>query len=131
MITDLVANALTIIRNASSRNKEKADIPACNMLKEIVRILKEEGFINDFRVIEDNKQGSIRVYLKYDGDGKSLITHIKKISKPSLRIYRGKDKIPSALSGLGVTILSTPQGILTDKQAKDKGVGGEIICQVW
>lgn len=131
MITDLVANALTMIRNACLRRKEKVDIPASNMLKEIARILKEEGFVENVRLIEDGKQGLIRLYLKYNEDKKSVITQIKRVSKPGLRIYKGKDEIPSALDGLGITILSTSKGIMTDKQAKEEGIGGEIICQVW
>ena len=131
MITDLVANALTMIRNACSRKKEKVNIPASNMLKEIARILKEEGFIKNLRLIEDDKQGLIRLYLKYNEDSSSVITQIKRISKPGLRIYRRKDEIPSALDGLGITILSTSKGIMADKQAKQEGIGGEIICQVW
>ncbi len=131
MITDLVANALTMIRNAYLRKKEKVDIPASNMLKEIARILKEEGFIKNIRLIEDDKQGLIRLYLKYNEDSNPVITQIKRISKPGLRIYKGKDEIPSALDGLGITILSTSKGIMTDKQAREGGIGGEIICQVW
>lgn len=131
MITDLVANALTMIRNASLRGKETVNIPASSVLKEIIRIFKEENFIKDFRVLEDNRQGSIRVYLKYTKSNESAISHIKRISKPGLRIYKGKEEIPNALGGLGVTILTTSRGILTDKEAKAKGVGGEIICQVW
>ncbi|MCK5306190.1 MAG: 30S ribosomal protein S8 [Candidatus Omnitrophica bacterium] len=131
MITDLVANALTMIRNASLRGKETVNIPASSMLKEIIRIFKEENFIKDFRVLEDDRQGSIRVYLKYTKNDESAISHIKRISKPGLRIYKGKEEIPNALGGLGVTILTTSRGILTDKEAKAKGVGGEIICQIW
>ena len=131
MITDLVANALTMIRNACLRKKEKVDIPASNMLKEIARILKEEDFIKNVRLIEDDKQGLIRLYLKYNEDSKPVITQIKRISKPGLRIYKGKDEIPVALDGLGITILSTSKGIMTDRQAREGGVGGEIICQVW
>ncbi|MCK4518930.1 MAG: 30S ribosomal protein S8 [Candidatus Omnitrophica bacterium] len=131
MITDLVANALTMIRNASLRGKETVNIPASSALKEIIRIFKEENFIKDFRVLEDDRQGSIRVYLKYTKSNESAISHIKRISKPGLRIYKGKKEIPIALGGLGVTILTTSRGILTDKEAKAKGVGGEIICQIW
>jgi len=131
MITDLVANGLTMIRNACLRKKEKVDIPASNMLKEIVRILKEEGFIKNVRLIENDKQGLIRLYLKYNEDSNPVITQIKRISKPGLRIYKGKDEIPVALDGLGITILSTSKGIMTDKQAREGDVGGEIICQVW
>lgn len=131
MVTDLIANALTIIRNASLRNKEKLDIPASGILKEIMRILKENNFIKDFRLIEDKKQGRIRVYLKYRKENEPAISHIKKISKPGFRVYKSKDKVPRALDGIGITILSTPYGVLTDEEAKDKGTGGEIICQVW
>jgi small subunit ribosomal protein S8 len=131
MITDLVADALTMIRNAYARSKKKVDIPASGMLKEICRILKEEGFIENISLMEDNKQGKIRLYLKYDQEGNPVISQIKKVTKPGLRIYKGKEEIPSALSGLGITVLSTSKGIMTDKQAKEEGIGGEIICQVW
>lgn len=131
MITDLIANSLVILTNGASRKKEAVNIPASKMLKEIMRIFKEEGFIRDFKEMQDNKQNELRVYLKYDEDGNPVITKIKRISKPSLRVYRGKDDMPEALGGLGVTIVSTPAGILTDKQAKEKGTGGEVICQIW
>jgi small subunit ribosomal protein S8 len=131
MITDLVANALTMIRNACMRKKEKVDIPASGILKEVARILKEENFIKDIRLIEDGKQGLIRLYLKYGAEGDPAITQIKRVSRPGLRTYKRKDEIPPALSGLGITILSTSKGVMTDKQAENEGIGGEIICQVW
>ncbi len=131
MLTDLVANALTMIRNASMRKKETVNIPSSKMIKEIIRIFKEEGFIKDYKDVEDKKQAQLRIYLKYNKDSSCAISHVKKVTKPGLRIYTNKNDIPVALDGLGVTILTTHKGILTDKQAREQGVGGEVICQIW
>jgi small subunit ribosomal protein S8 len=131
MLTDLVANALTMIRNASMRKKETVDIPSSKMINEIMRIFKEEGFIKDYKDLENKTQARLKIYLKYNKDNSSAISHVKKITKPGFRVYTNKDEIPTALGGLGVTILTTPKGILTDKQAHEQGVGGEVICQIW
>jgi small subunit ribosomal protein S8 len=131
MLTDLVANALTMIRNASMRKKETVNIPASKMIKEIMRIFKEEGFIKDYKEVEDVKRPQLRIYLKYNKNGSPAISHVKKVTKPGFRVYTNKDDIPTALGGLGVSILTTPKGILTDKQAREQGVGGEVICQIW
>ena len=131
MLTDLVANVLTMIRNAAMRNKETVDIPSSKMINEIMRIFKEEGFIKDYKDLENKTQAKLKIYLKYNKDNSSAISHVKKITKPGFRVYSSKNDIPTSLGGLGVTILTTPKGILTDKQAHEQGVGGEIICQIW
>ncbi|RJP28877.1 MAG: 30S ribosomal protein S8 [Candidatus Omnitrophota bacterium] len=128
--TDLLADAFTIIRNAIMIKKEAVDIPASSTLKSIVDILKKENYIDDFKSIDDKKQGIIRVYLKYIS-GKPAIKNIKRISKPGLRVYVKHQKVPSVLRGRGLAIVSTSRGILTDAQARELKVGGEIISYVW
>jgi len=130
-ITDPIADALTRIRNASSVRKEKVDLPASKLCQEILRIIKKEGFIRDYRFIKDKKQGVLRVYLKYSSSGDSVIANIQRVSKPGLRVYVPAGKIPRILGGLGVAILSTSKGALTGKEAKRGQVGGELICKVW
>ena len=130
-MTDPLANMFTLIRNGSKAKFEKVDIPFSKMKQEIAKILKEEGFIKNFKAVtNDNQQEVIRVFLKYDASRKGII-HIKRISKPGRRIYVGNDKIPSVMSGLGISVLSTPKGILTDKSARKANVGGEVLCYVW
>lgn len=131
MLTDPIADFLTRIRNANTVYHETTEIPASNMKKAIAGILKEEGFIKDYEVIDDGKQGIIRIYLKYGGNRERVISGLKRISKPGLRVYAGKDEVPRVLGGLGIAILSTSKGILTDKQARSLGVGGEVLCYVW
>jgi len=131
VLTDPIADMLTRIRNASSVKHESVDIPASKMKIEVARILKEEGFIREYKIIEDNKQGVLRIYLKYGPNRESVISGIKRISKPGLRVYAGKDEIPRVLGGLGIAILSTSQGIMTDKAARKNNIGGEVICYVW
>ncbi|MDO4721180.1 MAG: 30S ribosomal protein S8 [Peptostreptococcaceae bacterium] len=130
-MTDPIADMLTRVRNASSVKHETVDIPASNMKKEISRILLEEGYIKGYDVIEDGKQGLIRMQLKYGPDGQKVITGIKKISKPGMRVYADKNNVPKVLNGIGISVISTSKGILTDKQARELGVGGEVICYVW
>ncbi len=130
-MTDPIADMLTRIRNAIQARFEKVDIPSSKMKVEIARILKEEGYITDYRVIKDNKQGILRIFLKYDENKRSAISGLKRVSRPGLRIYRDKESIPKVLSGLGVAIISTSKGIMTDRQARKVGVGGEVICFVW
>jgi small subunit ribosomal protein S8 len=110
---------------------ESVEVPASKIKKEIAKTLKEEGFIKDFEVIDDNKQGIIKIYLKYGKNNEKVITGLKRISKPGLRVYAKKDEIPKVLGGLGIAILSTSQGILTDKEARRRGIGGEVLCYVW
>ena len=131
MLTDPVADMLTRIRNASGAEHEKVDIPASRLKVRIAGILKEEGFIKNFRVIEDSKQGMLRVYLKYGAGNAKLITGLRRVSKPGRRVYVPADRIPSVLGGMGVVILSTPQGVLTGRQSRSQKVGGEVLCYVW
>jgi len=128
--TDLIADAFTMIRNAIMAKKENLDIPSSKMLKAILDILKRESYIDTFKEIEDKRQGTLRVYLKYTA-GKSAIRNIKRISKPGLRKYVKQDKIPQVLRGRGLAIISTSKGIITDSQARQLGAGGEIIGYVW
>lgn len=130
-ITDAIADMLTRIRNASSAKHESVDIPASNLKKAIAGILLEEGYIKAVEQIEDGKQGIIRIALKYTGNKQNVITGIKKISKPGLRVYAGKEEVPKVLGGLGIAILSTSKGIMTDKRARVEGVGGEVLAFVW
>jgi small subunit ribosomal protein S8 len=130
-VTDAIADMLTRIRNASSAKHESVDIPASNMKKAVADILLEEGYIKGFEVIEDGKQGIIRMTLKYTANKQNVISGVKKISKPGLRVYAGKDELPKVLGGLGVAILSTSKGIMTDKKARNEGIGGEVLAFVW
>ena len=130
-MTDPIADMLTRIRNANTVKHETVDVPASNMKKELARILLEEGFIRGYDVIEDGKQGIIRIQLKYGQAGERVIQGIKRISKPGMRVYTNAYEIPKVLNGLGISIISTSKGILTDKQARKENVGGEVICYVW
>ncbi len=129
-MTDPIADLFTRIRNAIQAEHPKVDIPNSKMKTRIVEILREEGFIKTFKVAEDNKQGFLRVYLKYK-DGESAIRGIKRISTPGRRVYVNKDKIPRVLNGLGVAIVSTSSGVITDGICREKGVGGEVLGYVW
>ena len=130
-MTDPIADMLTRIRNANVVKHETVDVPASNMKKELARILLEEGFIRGYDVIEDGKQGIIRIQLKYGQTGERVISGLKRISKPGMRVYADKHEVPRVLHGLGISIISTSKGILTDKQARKENVGGEVICYVW
>lgn len=130
-MTDPIADMLTRIRNANVVKHETVDVPASNMKKELARILLEEGFIRGYDVIEDGKQGIIRIQLKYGQEGERVITGLKKISKPGMRVYAANHEIPKVLNGLGISVISTSKEILTDKQARKENVGGEVICYVW
>ena len=130
-ITDAIADMLTRIRNASSAKHETVDIPASNLKKSIAKILLEEGYIKSVEDIKDEKQGVIRVVLKYSANKQNVITGIKRISKPGLRVYAGRDEVPKVLGGLGVAIISTSKGIMTDKKARVEGVGGEVLAFIW
>ncbi|MFD2369442.1 30S ribosomal protein S8 [Brevibacillus sp. GCM10020057] len=131
VMTDPIADMLTRIRNANMVRHEKVEIPASTIKKEIARILKEEGFIRDAEFVEDNKQGIIRVFLKYGADNERVITGLKRISKPGLRVYAKHNEIPKVLGGLGCAIISTSNGVMTDKQARQAAVGGEVLAYVW
>jgi small subunit ribosomal protein S8 len=129
-VTDPIADFLTRVRNALHAKKKYVDIPSSKMKLKMTEILKENSFIKDFNVIEDTKQNIIRVHLKYK-NGEPSISGLKKISTPGLRSYVGKEDLPRVLNGLGLAILSTSKGLLTDKQAKSQSVGGEVICHIW
>lgn len=129
-ITDPIADLLTRVRNAIKAKKRRVDVPASKMKAGIVKILKEQNFIQDFVVMEDNKQNVIRIALKYT-NGVSAISGIKRISSPGLRIYADVDHLPRVLNGYGISVISSPKGIVTDKQARKENVGGEIICEIW
>jgi small subunit ribosomal protein S8 len=130
-MTDPIADFLTRIRNAQLGKFSKVDIPASNLLKEMTRIMMEEGYILNFTMIEDEKQGVIRIYLKYNEQKKAAISGLTRISRPGLRKYADVRAIPRVLNGLGIAILSTSKGVLTDKQAKKENVGGEVLCYIW
>jgi len=130
-MTDVIADMLTRIRNANDVGHPEVEIPSSNMKVAIAKVLKEEGYIKDYEVIEDGKQGILKVYLKYGPNKQKVITGIKRISKPGLRIYASKDEIPKVMGGLGTVILSTSKGIMTDREARKQQIGGEVICYVW
>ena len=130
-MTDPIADMLTRIRNANTVGHETVEIPASKMKKAIAEILKEEGYITDFEVIDDNKQGIIKVTMKYGANKERVISGIKKISKPGLKVYAKAGEVPKVHGGLGIAIVSTSKGIVSDKEARKLGVGGEVICYVW
>jgi len=130
-MTDPIADYLTRIRNATRARQSKVDVPASNMIEEMTRILLEEGYIRNYASISEDKRGIVRVYLKYNEDRKSAITGLKRISRPGFRRYTKVDNIPRVLNGLGVAVLSTPKGILTDNHARKEKVGGEVLCYIW
>ncbi|MDP3013754.1 MAG: 30S ribosomal protein S8 [Candidatus Subteraquimicrobiales bacterium] len=131
MLTDPIADMLTRIRNANSARHSTVDIPTSKMKLEIARVLKEEGFIVDYELAKEGKHEAIRVKIKFSRDNRRVISGIRRISKPSLRVYADKDNIPKVLRGLGVVVLSTSKGIMTDKQARKEKVGGEVLCYIW
>ena len=132
MLTDTVADMLTRIRNGSKAKFDTVDIPASRLKASVAKLFKREGFIKDFKVISnDNNKKTLRVFLRYDKKNEPIITGIKRISKPSLRIYAGKDTIPSVRSGLGKAIISTSKGVVTDQEARELNVGGEVLCFIW
>jgi small subunit ribosomal protein S8 len=130
-VTDPIADMLTSIRNAILVNKKDVSIPSSRVKVEIAKILKDEGYINNFKVIDDNKQGILNILLKYNESSESVITGLKKISKPGCRIYCKADSIPKVLDGLGIAVVSTSKGIISGKQCLDFGVGGEVLCYIW
>lgn len=130
-ITDTVADLLTRIRNASSSHHDVVDIPASKVKRSIVKILLDEGYIKDFSEIDDNKQGILRVVLKYNENKKPVITGLKRVSKPGLRIYKNVEDMPKVMKGLGIAIISTSKGIMTDRDARRNNVGGEVMAFIW
>ena len=130
-MTDPIADMLTRIRNASHAKHKRVDVPASNLKREVARVLAECRFIDNFAYIDDDKQGHLRLFLRYDNSSESIIRGLQRVSKPGLRQYASKDKIPRVLRGLGVAIISTSKGVMTDREARRAGVGGEILCNVW
>ena len=131
VVTDTIADMLTRIRNANQMRYEEVDVPASNVKKEIARILKEEGFINDYKIVDNDAQGSIQITLKYTDKKERVINGLKRISKPGLRVYVQKNEVPKVLNGLGIAIISTSKGIMTDKEARKENIGGEVIAYIW
>jgi small subunit ribosomal protein S8 len=131
MMSDPIADLLTRIRNASRAEHEKVDIPSSKLKVKITELLKEEGFIKNYRLIEDAKQGVLRVYLKYGAGNEKMISGLVRVSRPGRRIYVGKDKIPVILGGMGVAILSTSRGVMTDRESRKQQLGGEVLAYVW
>lgn len=131
VMTDPIADMLTRIRNANMVKHEKLELPASTMKKEIADILKREGFVSDYELVEDNKQGILRIFLKYGVNEERVITGIKRISKPGRRVYAKATEVPRVLNGLGIAIVSTSKGVLSDKEARAQAVGGEVIAYVW
>lgn len=130
-MSDPIADMLTRIRNAVSARHDRVDIPGSKMKKAIAQVLKDEGFIKDFEWVNETPQGLVRVYLRYGPQKSRVITGLRRISKPGLRVYASKDEIPRVLGGLGVAVLSTSRGLMTDKKARTEGVGGEVLCYIW
>ena len=130
-VSDPVADFLTCVRNAVRAKHRKVDLNASRVKTELAKVLLRERFINNFKVIEDRKQGVLRIYLKYAGEDASVITGIRRISMPGRRVYVRKDSIPRVMGGLGTSIVSTSRGLMTDREAREAGLGGELVCQVW
>ena len=130
-VSDPVADFLTCVRNAVRAKHRKVDVPASKMKTEITKVLLRERYINNFKVIEDTRQGMLRLYLKYTAADEPVISGLKRISKPGRRVYVGKRRIPTVMAGLGTSIVSTSRGLMTDREAREAGLGGELICQVW
>ena len=131
VMTDPIADFLTRIRNANMRKFEVVEAPASKIKRDIANILKTEGYVKDVEFIEDDKQGIIRVFLKYGKDGEKVITNLKRISKPGLRVYLKSGEVPKVLNGLGTAVISTSEGVVTDKTARAKNIGGEVLAYVW
>ena len=130
-VSDPVADFLTCVRNAIRAKHRKVDVPATRLKTEIAKVLLRERFINNFKVIEDTKQGVLRVYLKYSGEDMNVISGIRRMSTPGRRVYVGKDRLPRVMGGLGTSIISTSRGLMTDREAREAGLGGELLAQVW
>ncbi len=130
-MTDPIADMLTRIRNGIQARHERIEVPASKLKVEVARILKSEGFISNYKLVEDKVQGALRIYLKYSQDGEPVIHGIERVSRPGRRVYRAKDEIPRVLGGLGLAIVSTSKGVLSGDDAAKNGVGGEVLCQVW
>ena len=130
-VSDPISNFLTVIRNAAGTRKETVEFPASKLAEKIISIFKNDGYIEDFRLLKDDKQGILKIYLKYKVNKKSAIMGLCRISKPSLRIYVTKENIPRVINGLGTAVISTSKGVISDKEARKLKVGGEVICYIW
>ncbi len=130
-VTDPIADMLTCLRNAIMAKKKEVIVPSSKMKVEIAKILKDEGFIKNFKVIDDNKQGLLHIWLKYTEDNQNVISGLERVSRPGCRIYCTKKNIPRVMNGLGIAIISTSKGILTDKKCRELGIGGEVLCKIW
>jgi small subunit ribosomal protein S8 len=130
-MTDPVADFLTRVRNAIGARQQKVDVPASRLKLDIARILKEEGYISNFKPTEENGQKLVRVYLKYGNNNEAAISNLNRVSKPGCRVYVGRTEIPRVLGGLGINILTTPKGVMTGRQARKEGVGGELLCEIY
>ena len=131
MMTDPIADMLTRVRNANMVRHKTVEIPASNVKRAMAFIMKQEGFIKDFEFIKDQKQGRLRLHLKYGPNQERIISGLKRISKPGLRVYVKKDELPKVLGGLGIAVISTSQGLMSDRQARETGAGGEVLCYIW
>ncbi len=130
-VSDPVADFLTCVRNAIRAKHRKVDVPASKLKTELARVLLRERYINNFKVIEDERQGMLRIYLKYTTGDASVITGLRRVSTPGRRVYLGKARLPKVMGGLGASIVSTSRGLMTDREAREAGLGGELVCQVW
>ncbi|GMV64560.1 MAG: 30S ribosomal protein S8 [Candidatus Omnitrophica bacterium] len=130
-MTDPIADFLTRIRNANTVSKDRVEMPSSKLKRSLANILKQEGFIRNYRYLDNKKQGILRIYLKYGENGEKVISRLERVSKPSVRIYVGKEDIPRVQGGIGVVILSTNQGVMSGKQARKLGIGGEVLCRIW
>lgn len=130
-VTDPLADMLTRIRNANTARHSKVDVPASKIKVSLAKILKDEGYVKNYKLIKDRKHGLLRIYLRYDDSKEGIITGLKRVSKPGRRVYVGSREIPPVLNGMGIAVLSTPKGIMTDRQAREEQVGGELLCNIW
>ena len=131
VVTDTIADMLTRIRNANQMRYQEVSVPASNLKVSLAKILKEEGFIEDFKLVDDNVQGTIELTLKYGQNKERVITGLKRISKPGLRVYAKAGEVPKVLNGLGIAVISTSHGVMTDKEARKENLGGEVLCYIW
>ena len=131
VVTDTIADMLTRIRNANQMRYQEVSVPASNLKVSLAKILKEEGFIEDYKVVNDNVQGTIELTLKYGQNKERVITGLKRISKPGLRVYAKANEVPKVLNGLGIAVISTSRGVMTDKEARKENLGGEVLCYIW
>ena len=129
-VSDPIADTLTILRNASNAHKESAEFPASKLLERMMAIFKNDGYIEDFRLLKDDKQGILKVYLKYE-NSKPLILGLKRVSRPGLRVYTDNDRIPRVLNGLGTAVISSSKGLISDREARKLKIGGEVLCYIW